>query len=286
MFDLNAYLAERQAAVAQRLLEWLPPADQRPVVLSQAMRHAVITGGKRLRPILCLAAAEAAGGTSDAAWHPAIAVELLHAYTLVHDDLPCMDNDTVRRGQPTVWAKYGESTAVLAGDALQSLAFELLARTPASDPSVPGLLVRELAVAAGTAGIIGGQIEDLACGGTADAGTVAYVHQHKTADLFRAAARMGAIAVGAGAGTGLTERLGDFGSHLGVAFQIIDDILDAPHGKPGKPNELSCLHTLTPDQARAQAARLTAAACACLRDLPGPVEPLDALARDMLGRLY
>ncbi|MBM4164296.1 MAG: polyprenyl synthetase family protein, partial [Lentisphaerae bacterium] len=219
MFDLTAYLAERQVAVAQRLLEWLPPADQRPAVLSQAMRHAVVTGGKRLRPILCLAAAEAAGGTGDAAWHPAIAVELLHAYTLVHDDLPCMDNDTVRRGQPTVWARYGESTAVLAGDALQSLAFELLARTPACDPAIPGILVGELAGAAGAGGIIGGQIEDLACGGQADAATVAYVHQHKTADLFRAAARMGAIA--AGADTGLTDRLGDFGSHLGVAFQII-----------------------------------------------------------------
>jgi geranylgeranyl pyrophosphate synthase len=284
MFDLNAYLTERQTAVAQRLLEWLPPADQRPVVLSQAMRHAVLTGGKRLRPILCLASAEAAGGTADAAWHPAIAVELLHAYTLVHDDLPCMDNDTVRRGQPTVWAQYGESTAVLAGDALQSLAFERLARTPAFDPAVPGLLVRELAEAAGAAGIIGGQIEDLAYGGQADAETVVYVHQHKTADLFRAAARMGAIA--AGANTGLTDRLGDFGSHLGVAFQIIDDILDAPNGSPAKPNELSCLHTLTPAQARAQATRLTEAACACLRNLPGPVEPLDALARDMLGRLY
>ena len=284
MFDLNAYIAERQTAVAQRLLEWLPPADQRPAVLSQAMRHAVLTGGKRLRPILCLASAEAAGGTADAAWHPAIAVELLHAYTLVHDDLPCMDNDTVRRGQPTVWAKYGESTAVLAGDALQSLAFERLARTPASDPAVPGLLVRELAEAAGAAGIIGGQIEDLAYGGQADAETVVYVHQHKTADLFRAAARMGAIA--AGANTELTDRLGDFGSHLGVAFQIIDDILDAPNGSPEKPNELSCLHTLTPAQARAQATRLTEAACACLHNLPGPVEPLDALARDMLGRLY
>jgi geranylgeranyl pyrophosphate synthase len=284
MFDLNAYLADRQAAVTQRLLEWMPPADRRPVVLSQAMRHAVITGGKRLRPILCLAAAEAAGGAGDAAWHPAVAVELLHAYTLVHDDLPCMDNDTVRRGQPTVWAQFGEATAVLAGDALQSLAFELLARTPASDPAVPGILVRELAEAAGAAGIIGGQIEDLACGGTADAGTVDYVHQHKTADLFRAAARMGAIA--AGADTGLTDRLGAFGSHLGVAFQIIDDILDAPHGSPEKPNELSCLHILTADQARIRAARLTEAACACLRDLPGPAEPLDALARDMLGRLY
>ncbi len=283
MFELNAYLAERQAAVARRLLEWLPPDDRRPVVLSRAMRHAVLTGGKRLRPIICLAAAEAAGGSAEIAWHPAIAVELLHTYTLVHDDLPCMDNDTVRRGQPTVWAKFGEANAVLAGDALHSLAFECLARTPASDPAVPGRLVLELAGAAGAEGIIGGQIEDLAAGGQADAATVAYVHQHKTADLFRAAARMGAIAACAPAD--ITDRLGTFGSQLGVAFQIIDDLLDAPHGTPEKPNELSCLHTLTPDQARAQAASLTATACDSLRGLPGPIAPLDALAREMLGRI-
>ncbi len=283
MFDLQAYLTERQEAVERRLRDWLPPADRRPAVLSQAMRHAVLGGGKRLRPILCLAAAEAAGGDADAAWHPALAVELLHTYTLVHDDLPCMDNDILRRGQPTVWAKYGEANGVLAGDALQTLAFALLARMPAADPAIPARLSRELADAAGADGIIGGQIEDLACGGRADADTIAYVHQHKTADLFRAATRMGAVAVRADTAT--VDRLGDFGSHLGVAFQIIDDILDAPGGVPAKPDELSCLHTLSVAAARAQAADRTARACAALAGLPGPAEPLHALARRMLQRL-
>ncbi len=283
MFDLNGYLAVRRVQVEERIWQMLPPETRRPAVLSQAMRHAVLTGGKRLRPILCLAAAEAAGGAADAAWHPAIAVELLHAYTLVHDDLPCMDNDTLRRGQPTVWAKFGETNAVLAGDALQALAFEILARTPAADPTVPGRLVLELAQAAGAEGVIGGQIEDLSYGRAADAQTVTYVHQHKTADLFRAAARMGAIAAGAAAG--VVDRLGSFGSHLGVAFQIIDDILDAPNGVPEKPDELSCLHAWTADEARAQATACTKQACADLRSLTGPVAPLEALAHDMLNRL-
>jgi len=283
MFDLKAYLTARQAAVERCLEEVLPPAGRRPATLSRAMRHAVLTGGKRLRPVLCLAAAEAAGGAAKTAEMPAVAVELLHAYTLVHDDLPCMDNDTIRRGQPTVWAAFGEANAVLAGDALHSLAFEILSSLPAADPAIPGRLVRELAAAAGAQGVIGGQIEDLACGGRADAETVAYVHQHKTADLFRAAARMGAIA--AGANTDAVTRLGDFGSRLGVAFQIVDDILDAPGGVPEKPNELSCLHALTADEARARAARLTQEACDALQGLPGQTEPLDALARDMLTRL-
>lgn len=284
MFDLHAYLTARQQAVEHRLQEWLPPADRRPAVLSQAMRHAVLTGGKRLRPILCLAASEAAGGTDEAAWHPAIAVELLHTYTLVHDDLPCMDNDTLRRGHPTVWAKFGEANGVLAGDALQTLAFAILARMSAPDPTTPVLLIRELAAAAGADGVIGGQIEDLAYGGRADSDTVAYVHQHKTADLFRAATRMGAIA--AHADPARVDSLGDFGSHLGVAFQIIDDILDAPGGVPAKADELSCLHTLSVADARAQAFERTERACAALDRLPGPIEPLHALAQQMLKRLH
>ena len=187
--DLKTYLAARRATVETRLFACLPTSETRPKILSEAMRPAVLSGGKRLRPILCLAAAEAAGGVADDALLPACAVELLHTYTLVHDDLPCMDNDLLRRGQPTVHAKYGEAVGVLTGDALQTLAFETLARTHEKRPGTVARLVAELACAAGAAGVIAGQIEDIRFASAPTREVIDYVFQHKTADLFRAAAR-------------------------------------------------------------------------------------------------
>ena len=282
MFVLNIYLESRKAEVEQGLMAALPSTGIRPVVLAEAMRHAVMTGGKRLRPILCLAAAEAAGGSREDARWPAMAVELFHAYTLVHDDLPCMDNDLVRRGQPTVHAKYGETIGVLAGDALQGLAFELLARTPEKCPGVVAALVTELGRTAGAAGVVGGQVEDIRFAGQADAATLAFVHQHKTADLFVAAMRMGAIA--AGGTPEIVGQLGTYANHLGMAFQIIDDLLDADEARAGKPPELSCLQLWSQDEARQQATDHTTAAMAALKGLPGPIEPLIMLAEKMLGR--
>ena len=283
MFALDTYLASRRALVEQGLLAALPPAGSRPAVLVEAMQHAVLAGGKRLRPILCLAAAEAAGGSpADAQW-PSLAAELFHTYTLVHDDLPCMDNDLVRRGQPTVHAKYGETIGVLAGDALQGLAFELLGRTPEKRAGVVAALVIELGQAAGASGVVGGQVEDIRFAGKADAATLTYVHQHKTADLFAAAMRMGAIA--AGGTTAAVAQLGSYANHLGLAFQIVDDLLDNGEARTGKPAELSCLQLWTQDEARQQAADHTAAALAALKQLPGPTEPLVALAAQMLKRI-
>ena len=283
MFALGVYLEERKSLVETGLLAVLPSGNSRPAVLAEAMRHAVLTGGKRLRPVLCLAAAEAAGGSRDDAWWPALAVELFHTYTLVHDDLPCMDNDLVRRGHPTVHAKYGETIGVLAGDALQGLAFELLGRTPEKRPGVVAALVIELGRTAGAAGVVGGQVEDIRFAGQADAATIAYVHQHKTADLFAAAMRMGALA--AGGAPAAVEQLGVYANHLGIAFQIIDDLLDEGAARAGKPPELSCLQLWSKDEARRQAADHTAAATAALRGLPGPVEPLTTLAERMLQRV-
>jgi len=283
MFVLQPYLDARKAEVETGLLAALPSGDIRPAVLAEAMRHAVLTGGKRLRPILCLAAAEAAGGSRHDAWWPALAVEMLHAYTLAHDDLPCMDNDLVRRGQPTVHAKYGEAMGVLAGDALQGLAFELLGRTPEKRPGVLVALVTELGRAAGAAGVVGGQAEDIRFAGQADAATIAYVHQHKTADLFAAAMRMGAIA--AGGAPAIVDQLGAYANHLGLAFQIIDDLLDDHAARADKPPELSCLQLWSRDEARRQATDHTTTAIAALQDLPGPVEPLTALAEQMLLRV-
>ena len=281
-FDINLYLTERKALVEKELFACLPAAGTRPAELSEAMRHAVLSGGKRLRPILCLAAAEAAGGKADDAIHAACAVELLHTYTLVHDDLPCMDNDTLRRGQPTIWAKYGEAMAVLVGDALQTLAFETLARTTSS-PSSVAKLVSELAKAAGAAGVIAGQVEDIQFAGSPTRDIINYVFQHKTADLFRAAVRLGGIAGGASEKD--LEHLSLYGNNLGIAFQIIDDLLDARQASADDKPELTCLAVMSEEEARAYAQQTTVAACAALKSLPGDTKPLTALAMELLSRV-
>ena len=213
----------------------------------------------------------------------ASAVELLHTYTLVHDDLPCMDNDLLRRGQPTVHAKYGEAIGVLAGDALQTLAFETLSRTPEKRPGTVARLVAELAAAAGAAGVIAGQVEDIRFAASATRAVIDYVFQHKTADLFRAACRLGAVAAGA-AETDLAK-LSTFANDLGFAFQIIDDLLDAKEAKSDIKPELSCLDIMPETEARTWAAGHTQRAIAALKELPGETTPLVALADSLLGRI-
>ncbi len=281
--DLKTYLAERRALVENRLFDCLPTPSTRPARLAEAIGHAVRSGGKRLRPILALAAAEAAGGTPADAILPACSVELLHTYTLVHDDLPCMDNDLLRRGQPTVHAKYGEALSVLVGDALQALAFEVLARTPEKRPGTVARLVGELAAAAGPTGVVGGQVEDIRCAAAPSRDAVDYVFQHKTADLFRAAARLGAIA--ADAAEPHLARLSAYADGLGFAFQIIDDLLDAQAAKADDKPELSCLAVFSVAEARDWAAQLTHNAIDQLNGLPGDTAPLAALAADLLNRL-
>ncbi len=282
-FDLKTYLDARRALAEQHLFACLPAAGARPAVLAEAMRHAVLSGGKRLRPVLCLASADAAGGDARDALFPAAAVELLHTYTLVHDDLPCMDNDLLRRGQPTVHAKYGEAVGVLTGDALQTLAFETLARTPERRPGTVAALVAELASAAGAAGVIGGQVEDIRFAAQPTRAVIDYVFQHKTADLFRAACRLGAIA--AGAAEADLARFSAFADGLGFAFQIIDDLLDAKEAKAGAQPELSCLAVMSESDARDWAEQHTRRAVAALDGLPGDATPLAALAADLLKRL-
>lgn len=282
-FDLHTYLDARKQLVETHLFTCLAPADTRPAVLNDAMRHAVLSGGKRLRPILCLACAEAAGGTAEDARWPASAVELLHTYTLVHDDLPCMDNDLLRRGQPTVHAKYGEAIGVLAGDALQTLAFETLSRTPEKQAGITARLVGELAAAAGARGVIAGQVEDIQFAAAPTREIIDYVFQHKTADLFRTACRLGAITVGA-AETDLAK-LSLFADGLGFAFQIIDDLLDAQPAKAGIKPELSCLDVMSEAEARQWAEQHTQRAVAALDGLPGDTVPLAALAADLLTRI-
>ena len=250
---------------------WLPPSETRPSVLHRAMRHSVLAGGKRLRPILALATAEALGGSPGTAARSACAIELFHTYTLVHDDLPCMDDDDLRRGVPTCHVVFGEANALLAGDALLTLAFEWLAGGPNA-----AACVLELATCGGSQGVVGGQVEDLAAEGKpADADTLAYIHSGKTARLLRAALRIGGLC--GGASPDELERLGRFGDHLGLAFQIVDDILDetstnAELGKPVGSDRANAkmtyvtLHGL--EGANAEAERLTAAALAELDGMP------------------
>lgn len=282
-FVLETYLADRKRAVEEHLFASLPAAETRPAILVEAMRHAVLSGGKRLRPILCLAAAEAVGGSAEDARYAATAVELLHTYTLVHDDLPCMDNDLLRRGQPTVHARYGEAIAVLTGDALQTLAFEMLANTPERRPGTVARLVKELAAVVGFAGVIGGQVEDIRFAAAPTRDVIDFVFQHKTADLFKAACRLGALA--AGGDEDAVDKLSRFADALGFAFQIIDDLLDAPSASADAAPELSCLAVMSADEAHDWAHSLTAQAVAALDGLPGETVPLAALANHLLTRI-
>ena len=222
--DFAAWMATHLRTVEQALQQWVPA--HAPAGLGDAMRYSVLDGGKRLRPLLVLAACEATGGDAAAANRAACAVELIHAYSLVHDDMPCMDNDILRRGKPTVHVKFGQAQALLAGDALQALAFELLTPQDGSvSPAVQARLCALLARAAGEAGMAGGQAIDLASVGvklTED--QLRHMHHLKTGALLQASVAMGA-ACGSTTPAQL-KALGDYGNGLGLAFQVVDDILD------------------------------------------------------------
>ena len=222
------FLQETRELVDGALDRWLPPADEPPRRLHEAMRYSVFAGGKRLRPALARAACRAVGGRDDEVLPAACALEMLHTYSLIHDDLPAIDDDDLRRGRATCHKRFGDATAILAGDALQTHAFELLAaRTPRRGAVAD--LVLELARAAGTAGMVGGEIADIeAEGRTPDRSTVEFIHDRKTAALFRASVAMGALA-GGGDGDQL-DALRSYGTALGLAFQIVDDVLDETGG--------------------------------------------------------
>lgn len=235
--DFLSVLNERGQRVERALDSYLPRATDYPAVIHEAMRYSVFAGGKRLRPALVLAGAEAAGGDPETVLPAACALELLHTYSLIHDDLPAMDNDDFRRGKPTNHKVFGEPIAILAGDALLTLTFELLARNMETAPvQAVSRVVQEVARAAGTFGLIGGQVVDTVSEGQSiDGATLEYIHRNKTGALYRVAVRSGAIL--AGAGTRELQALTDYAEQLGLAFQIKDDILDieGDTAKLGKP---------------------------------------------------
>ncbi len=227
LIDLKAFLEAHRATVDAALDRVLPPESAPPVTIHRAMRYSVLAPGKRLRPILVLAGAEAVGGRADTVLDTACALELIHAYSLIHDDLPAMDDDDYRRGRLTNHKVFGEAMAILAGDALLTLAFRLIATNAArvATPAIVGTVIAEVADAAGTDGMVGGQVVDIESEGKAiSADMLDYIHLHKTAALIRAALRVGAQL--AGAGVEQVEAISRAGQALGLAFQIVDDILD------------------------------------------------------------
>jgi geranylgeranyl diphosphate synthase type II len=227
LIDLKSFLEAHRATVDAALDRVLPPESAPPVTIHRAMRYSVLAPGKRLRPILVLAGAEAVGGRADTVLDTACALELIHAYSLIHDDLPAMDDDDYRRGRLTNHKVFGEAMAILAGDALLTLAFRLIATNAArvATPAIVGTVIAEVADAAGTDGMVGGQVVDIESEGQAiSAEMLDYIHLHKTAALIRAALRVGAQLAGAGAEQ--VEAISRAGQALGLAFQIVDDILD------------------------------------------------------------
>lgn len=224
--DLKDYLKQRCQLVDQALERFLPDAGELPASLHGSMRYSVFAGGKRVRPVLMLASCETVGGDLNLALPAACAMEMIHTYSLIHDDLPAMDDDDFRRGNPTNHKVYGEATAILAGDALLTEAFILLAGEQKGDPAARLRVIHEIANASGSRGMVGGQVVDMESEGKGeiDLATLSYIHTHKTGALIRASVRAGAILGGASEES--LAALTRYGDAIGLAFQIADDILD------------------------------------------------------------
>ncbi|MCC7518143.1 MAG: polyprenyl synthetase family protein [Verrucomicrobiae bacterium] len=289
---LDAYLASRCRRVDLALDRFLPKAFVRPRTLHKAMRYSLFAGGKRLRPVLCLAAAEACGGREADAMPLACAVECIHTYSLIHDDLPCMDDDDFRRGRPTSHKVFGEGIAVLAGDALLTIAFELVARAKPTKRWPSAAYLRELATASGSLFLVGGQVADLEGEGRPTSpAQLRWIHERKTSALLAAAICLGAMSANATPDT--LRDLGRFGTNLGLAFQVIDDILDATKtsaelgktaGKDAKAGKATYPSILGMKRAEAEARRFTAGAVGALRLLGRRAARLHALADHLLNR--
>lgn len=292
--DLKRYLAARRSEVDSALDRYLPKAKTRPATIHSAMRYAVFAGGKRLRPILCLAAAEACGGRTANALAPACAVELMHTYSLVHDDLPAMDDDDLRRGRPTCHKVYGEGMAVLCGDALLTQAFLVLGDASNTRRYGTREYLTELATAGGSLKLIGGQVMDLEGEGKKTTKRdLIRIHEAKTAALLTASLRLGAMT--ANATPKKLAALTDFGHNLGLAFQAIDDILDVTQstevlgktaGKDMAVEKTTYPAILGLAASRKEAARLTHAAMSSLEPLGTKASRLAEIANHLLQREY
>jgi geranylgeranyl diphosphate synthase, type II len=292
--NLTEYLAARTAEVEAALDAFLPKHDVRPVTIHEAMRYSVFAGGKRLRPMFCLAAAEACEGEISNALAPACAVELMHTYSLVHDDLPAMDDDDLRRGRPTCHKVYGEGIAVLCGDALLTESFIVLAQTRETELYSTRDYISELAEAGGSKKLIGGQVMDLEGEGKKlTQSDLVCIHEAKTAALLTTSLRLGAMTANASAEQ--LEMLTRFGHALGLAFQVIDDILDVTQstevlgktaGKDQAVEKSTYPAILGLAASREEAARLTAAAMDAILPCGPNASRLREIATYLLERDY
>lgn len=295
--ELQSYLGRQLALIEEALDRFMPAAAIRPDRLHQAMRYSVLGGGKRIRPVLMLAACEAVGGDGRQALPAACAVEMIHAYSLVHDDLPAMDNDDLRRGRPTNHKVYGEATAILAGDGLLTEAFVLLSRSdvlegvPAADRLT---IINLLATHAGTRGMVGGQMVDMEVeGNPIDLPTLEYIHTHKTGALIKAAIEIGGI-IG-GSMPDQRDALQRYAAAVGLAFQIADDILDVTaktedlgkrSGSDQQRGKATYPAFLGLTQARDRARELNEMAINALQIFGREAQPLRAIARYIIERSY
>jgi len=294
MSDLKSWLKAQQQIVDAELKRQLPRENVRPVTIHKAMRYSIFAGGKRLRPILCLAAAEACGGEIENALAPACAVEIMHTYSLVHDDLPCMDDDDLRRGRPTSHKVFGEGVAVLCGDALLTEAFTIIAQTPPTKRYTAREYVSELAITGGSRKLIGGQILDLEGEGkTLTKKQLVQIHEAKTAALLTSSLKLGAMT--ANATPKKLEAVTDFGYNLGLAFQVIDDILDVTQtteqlgktaGKDEAVDKSTYPAVMGLEKSKKEAARLTKKALAALKPLGKKAIRLEEIAHYMLDREF
>lgn len=292
MFNLEAFLKIRTQAINRALDRFLPRASAQPKTIHKAMRYSLFAGGKRMRPALCLAAAKACGGQETDALPLACAIECVHTYSLVHDDLPAMDNDDYRRGKLTNHKVFGEGIAVLAGDALLTQAFEIVAQAKAPHRYPHQRLILELAGAAGSLQLIAGQVADLeAEGKRVSAPQLRYIHERKTSALLCCSVRLGGMSANCSAAQ--LRALTQFGYHVGLAFQVIDDILDVTQttetlgktaGKDTRAHKATYPSIVGLEKSRQIAAGLTDKAFAALKIFKGKAAALEAMAQFLLQR--
>jgi geranylgeranyl diphosphate synthase, type II len=291
--DPDKYIKESRKIVDQYLERLLPPDTQEPATIHKAMRYSVFAGGKRVRPILVLASGESLAGDREVLFHLGAAIEMMHTYSLIHDDLPALDNDDLRRGVPTCHKVFGEAMAILAGDGLMTRCYQVLADLPRIPDSVKVSIVGELAAATGTIrGMIGGQVVDLESEGKAiSPANLEYIHESKTGALLTACIRCGALA--AGAGSEELRSLTEFGGKIGLVFQIVDDILDVTSssevlgktaGKDEKVKKATYPALYGIDASRKKARELVAAALEDIRSFGNRAETLRALAQFVVSR--
>jgi geranylgeranyl diphosphate synthase, type II len=291
-FDLKTYVENCTTSVNKALDTFLPKESVKPATIHKAMRYSLFAGGKRMRPALCLAAAEACGGSAKDAMPLACAVECIHTYSLIHDDLPAMDNDDFRRGKPTNHKVFGEGIAVLAGDALLTQAFEVAAKAKGWPRYSHQQIILELAHASGSLQLIAGQVADLEGEGkkTSEA-QLKYIHERKTSALLCCSVRLGGMS--ANCTSAQLKALTDFGYNVGLAFQVIDDILDVTQtseqlgktaGKDTAAQKATYPSIVGLDKSRKIAEQLTARAFASLKVFKGKAQALEGLAEYLLKR--